>query len=200
MRGTRDLGRCSTGAKSWRASRKTSGGEAAARASAKFGEDALLAVTWEAADPDDLGEKGACLAGVQRGAAACARLLPSAAHADAKEGRSGAALTAAVQKELRLGFRRRSWRTNSSPCTTRRGRAQHAHVARRGRRCAGARETTRGVCTRTRRCARRRRGASTSRAPRRAGGHVDDVARRRGPNASRASTICATRESFSSCA
>ena len=67
---------------------------------AKFGGNALLAVTWEAADPDDLGEKGACLAGVNFGAAACERLLSFGPHADAKTGRSGAALTAAVAKDL----------------------------------------------------------------------------------------------------
>jgi monoamine oxidase len=67
---------------------------------AKFGANALLAVTWEAADPDDLGEKGACLAGVNFGAAACERLLRFGAHADPKTGRSGDALRAAVKKDL----------------------------------------------------------------------------------------------------
>ena len=67
---------------------------------AKFGGNALLAVTWEAADPDDLGEKGACLAGVNFGAAACERLLRFGAHADKKTGRSGDALRAAVKKDL----------------------------------------------------------------------------------------------------
>ena len=67
---------------------------------AKFGANALLAVTWEAADPDDLGEKGACLAGVNFGAAACERLLRFGAHADKMTGRSGDALRAAVKKDL----------------------------------------------------------------------------------------------------
>lgn len=67
---------------------------------AKFGGNSLLAVTWEAADPDDLGEKGACLAGVNFGEGACARLAKFGEHADTKTGKSNQALTEAVTKEL----------------------------------------------------------------------------------------------------
>jgi monoamine oxidase len=106
---------------------------------AKFGANALLAVTWEAADPDDLGEKGACLAGVNFGAAACERLLRFGAHADQKTGRSGDALRAAVKKDLGSVFGdggcRRESRRRVPPGVDGGG----THVARRGRRRSGAR-------------------------------------------------------------
>ena len=64
----------------------------------------LLAVTWEAADEAELGEAGNCLAGVNFGAAACARLDAFGVHADARTGRSPAGLKAAVAAELSSVF------------------------------------------------------------------------------------------------
>ena len=52
----------------------------------------------------DLGEGGNCLAGVNFGAAACARLDAFGKHADAHTGRSSAALKAAVAAELAAVF------------------------------------------------------------------------------------------------
>jgi monoamine oxidase len=72
---------------------------------AKFGgAHGLMAVTWEAADPDDLGEKGACLAGVNFGKNACGKLQSFGAHADAETGRSNEKLTEAVRRELASAF------------------------------------------------------------------------------------------------
>lgn len=70
----------------------------------KFGGNSLLIVTWEAADPDELGEKGACLAGVNFGEGACAKLAKFGEHADPTTGKSNEALTAAVAKELASAF------------------------------------------------------------------------------------------------
>ena len=68
------------------------------------GDGALLAVTWEAADSNDLGEGGDCLAGVNFGRAACARLDAFGPHADPHTGRSGPELRAAVARELGAVF------------------------------------------------------------------------------------------------
>ena len=68
------------------------------------GDGALLAVTWEAADSNDLGEGGDCLAGVNFGRAACARLDAFGPHADPRTGRSGPELRAAVAWELGAVF------------------------------------------------------------------------------------------------
>ena len=68
------------------------------------GDGALLAVTWEAADSNDLGEGGDCLAGVNFGRAACARLDAFGPHADPRTGRSGPELRAAVARELGAVF------------------------------------------------------------------------------------------------
>lgn len=64
----------------------------------------LLAVTWEAGGGEALGEAGSCIAGVNFGRAACARLDAYGPHADAATGRSGPELRAAVASELSAVF------------------------------------------------------------------------------------------------